>query len=126
MARHILASWTNVLCWALLSVSLLSYTAESLDFNIKENHAKVVASKEKYTGKFAYATLHYEGTPHDAEYRMGVRVLVKSIKTHSSYPVIVLVSDNVDMAFRRTLQYEGAIVQVRTPACLHAYCAYCA
>ncbi len=40
------------------------------------------------TGKYAFVTLHYEDTPADAEYILGVRVLLKSVQGCAGLPVV--------------------------------------
>ena len=43
------------------------------------------------SGRFAYATIHYEGTPNDAHYILGVRVLLQSLKP-LRHPFLILAS----------------------------------
>jgi len=62
---------------------------------------------------FAYVMMHYEGTPKDDEYVLGLRVLVKSIKlTRSTHDVVVLVSQNVRPSTVRLLTEDGCIVRL--------------
>lgn len=39
----------------------------------------VVEAYETTFHKYAYATIHYEGTAHDAEYVLGIEVMVRSL-----------------------------------------------
>jgi len=60
-------------------------------------------------GRYAFATIHYEGTPRDEEYTLGIRVLIRSIKaTGTKHDVIVLATDSVSDATRKLLIKEGA------------------
>lgn len=44
------------------------------------NTLNVVASENPNAyHKYAYATIHYEGTAHDAEYVLGIEVMVRSL-----------------------------------------------
>ena len=66
--------------------------------------------------KYGFVTIHYEGTPGDAEYVLGVRVLLKSLQP-LRHPFLILVSDNVSSRTREIFQREGATlidVRVRT------------
>jgi hypothetical protein len=61
--------------------------------------------------KYAYVTIHYEGTPRDEEYVLGIRVMVQSIKaTGTQHDVIVLVSKNVRESSRQAFRDLGCIV----------------
>eukprot|EP00053_Salpingoeca_punica_P008151 m.73710 g.73710 ORF g.73710 m.73710 type:complete len:492 (+) comp14475_c0_seq1:307-1782(+) len=60
--------------------------------------------------RFAYVTIHYEGTANDAQYILGIRVLLKSLKP-LRYPFIVLVSHTVSQHTRDLLASEGAQIQ---------------
>jgi len=63
--------------------------------------------------KYAYVTIHYEGTPRDLDYIYGMRVLISSIK-HSGTPhdIVVLCSTNVSPSTIALLEEDGAIVKV--------------
>ncbi len=64
-------------------------------------------------GRFAYVTIHYEGTADDAAYVLGIRVLMQSLKP-LAYPFIILVSDSVTAASRDQFIKEGAtLIRVR-------------
>jgi len=68
------------------------------------------------SAKYAYVTIHYEGTARDDEYVLGIRVLVESIKTFDDQnDVIVLVNDNVRPKVRNLFQESGAIVRQVSP-----------
>eukprot|EP00124_Ichthyophonus_hoferi_P001543 Ihof_evm2s83 gene=Ihof_evmTU2s83 len=70
----------------------------------------VVASRPDK--KYAYVTCHYEGTPKDDEYVLGIRVLIKSIKnTGTNADIVVLLSNNVRASTRDLFAKEGAILQ---------------
>ena len=43
------------------------------------------------SSRFAYATIHYEGTPNDSHYVLGIRVLLKSLSP-LQHPFVVLAS----------------------------------
>jgi len=61
--------------------------------------------------KYAYATIHYEGTPKDAEYLLAIRVMMRSLRrTGTKADVVVLVSPNVKAETRQVLRQDGAIV----------------
>lgn len=61
----------------------------------------------------AYATIHYEGTPLDAEYLLGLRTLHASIKASGTdQDFVVLTSPNVCEETKQTLREDGAIVRV--------------
>ena len=61
--------------------------------------------------RFAYATIHYEGTPDDDAYLLGIRVLLASIKASGTeHDFVVLVSPEVSSATRRTLLADGAVL----------------
>jgi hypothetical protein len=60
--------------------------------------------------RFAFVTLHYEGTKNDAEYILGIRVLIQSLKG-SRYPFIILCSDSVSQSSRDIFTNDGAIIQ---------------
>jgi hypothetical protein len=64
------------------------------------------------TSKYAYVTIHYEGTERDDEYVLGVRTLIKSIQiSGSKNDIIILVSPNVRQQTIDTFQKEGAKVK---------------
>lgn len=64
------------------------------------------------TSKYAYVTIHYEGTERDDEYVLGVRTLIKSIQlTGSKNDIIVLASPNVRPKTVETFQKDGARVK---------------
>lgn len=61
--------------------------------------------------KYAYATVHYEGTSRDAEYVLGIQAWVQSIKlTNSPYDVVVLVSESVSEATKIFFRQIGCRV----------------
>ena len=68
-----------------------------------------VRAERRAAGKYAFATIHYEGTPNDDAYVLGVRVLLKSLQG-SAYPTLVLTSSNVRQSSRQAFEQEGAIV----------------
>lgn len=64
------------------------------------------------SGKYAYVSIHYEGTPRDADYILGVRTLIASVKySGTEHDFLVLVSDNVSQQTRDLLTEDGAIVK---------------
>ncbi|KAF1318697.1 hypothetical protein FI667_g13692, partial [Globisporangium splendens] len=65
----------------------------------------------KITSRFAYVTVHYEGTSRDAEYVLGVQVLMQSIKlTGTPYDLVVLASDSVSEESKRIFRSIGCRV----------------
>lgn len=59
--------------------------------------------------KYAYATIHYEGTPQDDAYLLGIRVLIHSIKlSGTKHDIIVLVHSSVKESTREILSETGA------------------
>jgi len=59
--------------------------------------------------KFAYATIHYEGTPRDEEYILGIRTLIKSIRlTDKENDIIVLATDSVSQKTGAIFTADGA------------------
>ncbi|RLN81491.1 hypothetical protein BBJ28_00011960 [Nothophytophthora sp. Chile5] len=63
------------------------------------------------TSRFAYVTVHYEGTSRDAEYVLGIQVLMHSIKmTGSPYDLVVLASDSVSERSKATFRAIGCRV----------------
>jgi hypothetical protein len=56
--------------------------------------------------------MHYEGTPHDDEYVLGIRVMMHSVRQHSpGFPFLVLVSPEVRASSRGLFQRDGATVR---------------
>ncbi|CEG42551.1 glucuronosyltransferase pgsip8-like [Plasmopara halstedii] len=63
------------------------------------------------TSRFAYVTVHYEGTSRDAEYVLGVQVMMHSIKlTGSPYDLVVLASDSVSEKSKSLFRSMGCRV----------------
>ncbi|TMW63543.1 hypothetical protein Poli38472_002484 [Pythium oligandrum] len=61
--------------------------------------------------RFAYVTVHYEGTSRDPEYVLGVQVLMQSIKlTRTPHDLVVLASDSVSEASKRIFESIGCRV----------------
>lgn len=61
--------------------------------------------------RFAYVTVHYEGTSRDPEYVLGVQVLMQSIKlTGTPHDLVVLASDSVSEASKRIFADIGCRV----------------
>jgi hypothetical protein len=70
----------------------------------------ICANNAEIGGKrFAFVTLHYEGTKNDAEYILGIRVLLASLRG-TPYPFIILASDSVSQHSRELFTSEGATV----------------
>eukprot|EP00501_MAST-03F_sp_TOSAG23-6_P002433 GSMAST32.ASY1.ANO1.2542.1 assembled CDS len=64
------------------------------------------------SARYAYATIHYEGTNADDFYLLGVRTMHQSIKrSGTKYPFVVLVSPEVRQSTRDTLISDGAILK---------------
>ena len=58
--------------------------------------------------RFAYVALHYEGTPRDDEYLLGLRTTIYSLQqSGTTQDIVVLLSDNVRQSTRATLQAAG-------------------
>ena len=61
--------------------------------------------------RFAYVAMHYEGTPRDDEYLLGLRTLIFSLQqSGTSQDILVLLSDNVRPSTRATLQSDGVLL----------------
>lgn len=61
--------------------------------------------------RFAYVTVHYEGTSRDAEYVLGVQVLMQSIKlTGTQHDLVVLASNSVSDESKRMFRSIGCRV----------------
>jgi len=62
--------------------------------------------------RYAYVTIHYEGTARDDEYVVGVRTLIRSIKMSGTLnDIIVLCSPNVREESKESFIREGAIIK---------------
>lgn len=62
--------------------------------------------------RFAYVALHYEGTPRDDEYVLGLRVMIHSLQqSGTTQDIVVLLSDNVRPATRQLLIDDGVKIQ---------------
>eukprot|EP00128_Syssomonas_multiformis_P005118 Colp12_sorted_trinity150504_noHs@1041 len=62
--------------------------------------------------RYAYVTIHYEGTERDDAYVLGVRVMVQSIRmTGSKQDIVILISDNVRQSTVDTFLRAGCIVK---------------
>ena len=59
--------------------------------------------------RFAWVMMHYEGTPRDDEYLLGLRVLIRSIQdTKTPHDIVVITSDNVRSSTNEALLEDGA------------------
>lgn len=68
---------------------------------------------ERTPAKHAYVTIHYEGTPADAEYVLGTRVLLKSLQdTGTTADLVVLASRTVSNETIKRFCDDGVIVEV--------------
>jgi len=66
-------------------------------------------SKSGTPPRYAYVLMHYEGTPKDDEYVLGLRVLIRSIQdTKTPHDIVVILSKNVRESTRAALQADGA------------------
>lgn len=75
-------------------------------------HCCVFTLAKASEGKYAYATIHYEGTERDEEYILGIRTLLRSIKaTGTTHDILVLVTENVKDSSRRLFENEGAKIK---------------
>lgn len=71
------------------------------------------ADTAKAATKNAFTAIHYEGTPLDAEYLLGLRTLIASVRASGSQAdFVVLASPNVCRETRETLEADGAVVRV--------------
>jgi len=69
------------------------------------------ASSPVARGRYAWVMMHYEGTPKDDEYLLGLRVLIRSIKdTKTPHDIVVIVSDNVRQSTKDQLVADGALL----------------
>ncbi|CAI5714496.1 unnamed protein product [Peronospora destructor] len=83
---------------------LLDAVAASLD-------VQITAQQEPPASRFAYVTVHYEGTSRDAEYVLGVQVMMHSIKmTGSPYDLVVLASESVSEKSKALFRSMGCRV----------------
>ncbi|CAI5714269.1 unnamed protein product [Hyaloperonospora brassicae] len=77
----------------------------------QESQHSVVVQPTAATSRFAYVTVHYEDTSRDAEYVLGVQVMMHSIKlTGSPYDLVVLTSDSVSEASKALFRSMGCRV----------------
>ena len=61
--------------------------------------------------RFAYVALHYEGTPRDDEYLLGLRTTLFSLRqSGTTQDILVLLSDNVRPSTRAQLLSDGALL----------------
>ena len=61
--------------------------------------------------RFAYVGMHYEGTPRDDEYLLGLRTLIFSLQSSGTQQdIVVLLSDNVRQSTRQQLQAANVIL----------------
>jgi hypothetical protein len=68
--------------------------------------------------RFAYVLMHYEGTPKDAEYVLGTRVLVQSLLASGTQEdIVILASKTVSQRTIDQFCSDGVIVEVRRHAC---------
>lgn len=73
--------------------------------------AVVAAGGAEGAPRYAYVLMHYEGTPKDDEYLLGLRVLIRSIQdTGTPHDIVVLLSSNVRDSTRATLAGDGALL----------------
>jgi hypothetical protein len=68
-----------------------------------------VAHVRAASPRYAFATIHYEGTPADAEYILGIRVLMQSLQPLQC-PFLIMVSKSVSQSSIRLFESEGATV----------------
>lgn len=66
------------------------------------------------SNKFAYVTVHYEGTKRDAEYVLGIQVLMQSIRlSKTSADLVVLASNTVSLKSKQLFKDMGCkIIEV--------------
>lgn len=94
---------------ALLALLLLAVTT-CTGMAAAEGKMGVVPG-ERPPSRFAYVTVHYEGTSRDAEYVLGIQVLMQSIKlTETPYDLVVLASDSVTERSKRLFREIGCRV----------------
>jgi len=108
--------------WALCLLAVLIWT--NLRVNLAFDEQEVVAEKKQpketelevqkqgtAKTKNAFATIHYEGTPRDDEYLLGIRVLIKSVRmAGQTEDFLVLVTESVKHETRKILTDAGAKV----------------
>uniref|UniRef100_M4BNY6 RxLR effector candidate protein n=1 Tax=Hyaloperonospora arabidopsidis (strain Emoy2) TaxID=559515 RepID=M4BNY6_HYAAE len=85
----------------------------------KEEKADAV-QQDPAVSRYAYVTVHYEGTSRDAEYVLGVQVMMHSIKlTGSPYDLVVLASDSVSETSKALFRSMGCrvldVVDIKNP-----------
>lgn len=100
---------------ALLALLLLFCCAQALPANAAAaQHAAAIAAGARgdvAAGRFAYVTVHYEGTSRDAEYVLGIQVLMQSIKrTDTPHDLVVLASDTVTEKSKQIFRSIGCRV----------------
>ncbi|TDH65748.1 hypothetical protein CCR75_002022 [Bremia lactucae] len=94
-----------MLRWVLIYLVLVGGTSSSLEVQVP------IQRQNSPTSRFAYVTVHYEGTSRDAEYVLGVQVLMHSIKlTESPYDLVVLASNSVSEKTKSLFRSMGCRV----------------
>eukprot|EP01088_Endostelium_zonatum_P016409 TRINITY_DN441_c0_g5_i1.p1 TRINITY_DN441_c0_g5~~TRINITY_DN441_c0_g5_i1.p1 ORF type:complete len:426 (-),score=80.67 TRINITY_DN441_c0_g5_i1:69-1226(-) len=80
------------------------YGGETDKKNNNNNNNQLITKK-----KYAYATIHYEGTSMDSAYVLAIRVMIQSLKlSRTEADIIVLASETVTQATRETFMDDGA------------------
>lgn len=112
---HVLQAFV-LLALALLTVSVSAepqaVEAQAVEAVAAANDKPLAAgAAASTTSRFAYVTVHYEGTSRDAEYVLGIQVLMQSIKlTGTPYDLVVLASDSVSEQTKRIFRSIGCRV----------------
>ncbi|UIZ21271.1 hypothetical protein KXD40_001208 [Peronospora effusa] len=94
--------------WSLRMLVFLSLLLDAVTASLD---VQVIAKQDPSTSRFAYVTVHYEGTSRDAEYVLGVQVMMHSIKmTGSPYDLVVLASESVSEESKTLFRSMGCRV----------------
>ncbi|DBA01825.1 TPA: hypothetical protein N0F65_002941 [Lagenidium giganteum] len=105
------ARWMMALMCLMLLVPAVCVNAQAENAMVVERHEHGANEVRQPTGRFAYVTVHYEGTSRDAEYVLGIQVLMQSIKlTGTPHDLVVLASDSVSEESKRIFRSIGCRV----------------
>ncbi|KAF4319795.1 hypothetical protein BBO99_00006108 [Phytophthora kernoviae] len=97
--------------WRVLVLLSLWLSVAGASADVQAVQATQDQDQDPPTSRFAYVTVHYEGTSRDAEYVLGVQILMHSIKmTGSPYDLVVLASDSVSERSKTLFRSMGCRV----------------
>jgi len=116
--------------WTLCFLAVLFCVQFQLNLSLDEiadqklaatHQANTLLSSNNKNKKYAFATIHYEGTQRDDEYLLGIRVLIKSVRMlgHTE-DFLVLVTESVKQETRQILTDASAKV-IEVPSITNPY-----